>query len=73
MNLEVRSFRNMVRWYGDELLYIHETSRKPSTINTRVAKRLVKKGFIERRKAHGYVLTERAIRVLKELKELGSE
>ena len=73
MSLEERSFINVVRWYSDDLLYIHEKSRKPSTLNTRVAKRLVKKGLIERRNGWRYVLTERAVKVLKELKEIGDK
>jgi len=75
LNLEQQSFKNLVRWYGDDLLYIHEKGRKPDTISSAVAKRLVKKGALTNIKngVRYYGLTERAIRVLKELKEIGDK
>jgi len=32
LSLEERSFINVVRWYSDDLRYIHEKGRKPSTL-----------------------------------------
>jgi len=78
LDLEKRSFNNMVRWYSRELRHIHETGRKPSTISYVVARRLVRKGALTTVKDGGrlpryYVVTERAVKVLKELKKLGNE
>ena len=74
-SLERQSFRNMVNWYSGELRYIHETGKRPGTLSGPTATKLVRKGALSHEKGgqRFYVLTEKAIRVLKELKEIGDE
>jgi len=75
LSLEQQSFRNLVEWYSGELSHIHTTGRKPGTLSSDTARRLIRKGALshERRGRAYYVLTERAVKVLKELKEIGDK